>query len=93
MVKVRVPLVALLPAVIERVDDPEPVTEAGLKLRVTRDPCPLALRLTVPLNPLTGVIVTVDVPVVPRRTVMLDGESAIVKFGLVPLTVRVTVVV
>lgn len=59
MVSVRVPLVALLFTVTVRVDVPEPVMEVGLKLPVTRDPSPLTLRLTVPLNPFTAPMVTV----------------------------------
>jgi hypothetical protein len=60
MVKVRVPLVALLLTRTDKVDVPEPVTEVGLKVGVTREPCPLTLRLTVPLNPFTAPIVTVE---------------------------------
>lgn len=93
MVKVRVPVVALLFTVTERVEEPEPVTEVGLNRVVTREPCPLALRLTVPVNPLTAAMLTVDVPVVPRRTVMLEGESEIEKFAFGEVTVSVTVVV
>ena len=36
-------------------------------------------RLTVPENALTGVMVTVDVPVAPALTVTLAGLAAIVK--------------
>lgn len=59
MVKVRVPLVALLLTTTERVEVPDPVTDVGLKDAVTREPNPLTLRLTVPVNPLTAPIVTV----------------------------------
>ena len=59
MVSVRVPLVARLPTRTVKVDVPEPVTDVGLKLGVTRDPCPLTLRLTVPENPFWPVMVTV----------------------------------
>ena len=59
MVIVRFPRVALLETRIVRVEVPEPVTEVGLKLGVTRDPCPLTVRLTVPPNPFTPVMVTV----------------------------------
>jgi hypothetical protein len=58
-VKVRAPLVPLRAAVTESVEVPDPVTEVGLKLAVTRAPSPLTLRLTVPENPLTAPIVTV----------------------------------
>jgi len=53
------PLVALLPTLTLRVEVPEPVTEVGLKVPVTRDPSPLTLRLTVPVNPFVPVMVTV----------------------------------
>lgn len=95
MVSVRLPVVALLLTVIVRVEVPEPVTEVGLKLAVTRDPCPLTLRLTVPANPFWLVMVTVEWPEVPRVTVSADGDAEIVKFGVPPaeFTVRETVVV
>ena len=59
MVNVRFPVDALLFTVTVSVEVPEPVTEPGLKLALTRDPNPLTLRLTVPVNPLTAPIVTV----------------------------------
>jgi hypothetical protein len=59
IVNVRLPVVALLPTATVRVDVPEPVTEVGLKVGVTLEPCPLTLRLTVPENPFFAVIVTV----------------------------------
>jgi len=59
MVSARFPLVALLPTLTLRVDVPEPVTDVGLKVPVTRDPSPLTLRLTVPANPFCPVMVTV----------------------------------
>jgi len=36
-----------------------------------------AMRLTVPANPLTGLIVTVDVPVVPALTLMVAGDGTV----------------
>jgi len=93
MVNVRVPIVARRLTVTDSVEVPEPVTEAGLKLVVTREPCPLTLRLTVPVNPFTAPIVMVAVPVVVRGTVMLVGESEIVKSGTgAGFTTSVTVV-
>jgi hypothetical protein len=59
MVKVRVPLDALRATCTERVEVPDPVTDAGLKVAVTREPSPATLRLTVPENPFTAPIVTV----------------------------------
>lgn len=92
---VRVPRVARLPTLTLRVDVPEPVTLVGLNEVVTREPCPLALKLTVPVNPFTAPIVIVEVPAFPRVTVILAGESEIVKFGVPPdeFTVSVMVVV
>jgi len=59
MVSVRFPAAAFLPALTVRVDVPEPVTEVGLKLALTREPNPLTLRPTAPANPFVPVIVTV----------------------------------
>jgi len=42
-----------------KVDVPEPVTEVGLKVPVTRDPNPLTLSDTVPVNPFCAPMVTV----------------------------------
>jgi hypothetical protein len=81
IVRVRVFLVALLPTLTESVEVPEPVTDVGLKVGVTREPCPLTLRLTVPENPFTALIVTVYCPVVPWVTLRLVGETEIVKSG------------
>lgn len=59
MVSVRVFLVALLLTLTLRVEVPEPATEVGLKVAVTREPSPLTLRFTVPVNPFTAAMVTV----------------------------------
>jgi hypothetical protein len=66
----RAPLVPVIVSVLEPVgvvalvvtvivDDPEPVTEAGLKLAVASAGNPLALRVTVPLKPPNAVTLTV----------------------------------
>jgi hypothetical protein len=59
MVMVLAPLLALLAGCTVKVEVPDPVTDAGLKLAVTREGSPLTLRLTVPVNPFTAPIVTV----------------------------------
>jgi hypothetical protein len=41
------------------VEDPEPVRELGLKVAVAPEGKPDTLKVTVPLNPLEGVTVTV----------------------------------
>jgi hypothetical protein len=93
MVNVRVPVVARRLTLTDSIDVPEPVTEVGLKVGVTREPCPLTLRFTVPVNPFTAPMVTMEMPVFPRTTVMLVGDSEIVKSGFgAGFTTRVTVV-
>jgi hypothetical protein len=59
IVNVRLPIVAFLATVTLRVEVPEPVTEVGVKVAVTLEPNPLTLRLTVPVNPFCGAMVTV----------------------------------
>ena len=94
IVSVRVPRVALLEGCTVSVEFPEPVIEDRLKLVLTRDPCPLTLKLTVPANPFTLAMVTVYEPEVPRVTVSDDGDAEIVKSGLgAAFTTRVTDVV
>ena len=93
MVMVRAPLLALRAAVTESVELPDPVIDVGLKVPVTREPSPLTLRLTAPVNPFTALMVTVYCPVLPRVTLRLAGETAMVKSGTPPtgFTTRVTV--
>jgi hypothetical protein len=45
------------------------------------------VRATVPVNPLTGATVIVEVPAVPALTVTLVGEAATVKSWTVTVTV------
>jgi hypothetical protein len=45
------------------------------------------VRATVPVNPLTGATVIVEVPAVPASTVTLVGEAATVKSSTVTVTV------
>lgn len=93
MVSVRLPGDALLPTLTVRVEVPEPVTEVGLKLAFTRDPNPLTLRPTVPANPFTPVMVTVYWPELPRLTVRVEGDAAMLKSGTgAGFTTSVTVV-
>ena len=60
MVKVRVPRVAPLLTCTLSVDVPDPVTELGLNVAVTCEPCPVTLKLTVPVNPFSARMVTVE---------------------------------
>ena len=74
----------------ERVEVPEPpVTLVGDKVQdrpVEGDT--VAVKATVPVNPLTGAIVIVEVPVPPTVRLMLVGLAVIVKScGAVTVTV------
>jgi len=85
-----VPVVAVLEAV--KVTVLVPVVEVGLKLAVTPEGKPLALRATLPVNPPEGVTVNVLVPVAPWVTVALVADRE--KSGVcATVTFRLTVVV
>ena len=94
IVIVRVPVVALLLTVTVIVDVPAPgaAIELGLKLTVTRDPWPLADKPIAELKPPEIAVVIVEWPELPRATLSDVGEAPMVKFGFVPVTVSVTVV-
>ena len=94
IVIVRVPVVARLLTVTVMVEVPEPGAgiEVGLKLTVTRDPWPLAVKPIAELKPPEIVVVIVDLPEVPLVTVIAVGDAPMVKFALVPVTVSDTVV-
>ena len=78
-----------------KVDEPPPEMEAGLKPPLVipagnPDSLP-TLRVTGPLNPLRGVIVTLNVAELPGRTVCPEGLTEMSKFPLVGSTVIVRV--
>ena len=62
---------------------PEPVTLVGETVHDVL----FVVRLTTPVNPLTAVIVIVDVPAVPAFTVTVVGLAVIVKFTMLYVTV------
>ena len=94
IVMVWVPVLALLLTVSLRVDVPVPVMDVGLKVEVTPDGRPLAIKVTAELNPPVTVLVIVEVPELPLDTVIEVGEAVSVKLPLTgAVTVRVTVVV
>ena len=70
------------------VDVPEPVTLVGLSVAVRPDDG-MAVRLTVPLNPLIDATVMVEVPLAPALTVMLVGLAVMLKSCTVKVTVAV----
>jgi hypothetical protein len=78
-VMVNVPVLARLPTF--SVSELDVVAGFGLKEAVTRFGNPEAERLTAPVNPLDGVMVTVAVPLLPRAMLRLDGEADRLKFG------------
>jgi hypothetical protein len=84
-VMVKVPRVAVGEAVNVIVEVPVPpetmATEAGLKVAVVPDGGALLLRLTVPLNELSEVIVIVEVPDVPWIIVTDVGDALMLKSG------------
>jgi hypothetical protein len=95
MVIVRLPVLARLATRTVMVEVPEPgaAIELGLKLTVTLLPSPEADSAIAESNPPEIVVVIVEVPELPRATVMEVGEALIVKLGVVPVTVSDTVVV
>jgi hypothetical protein len=80
-VTVTVPSVAVLLAVKVKVLFP-PVVLAGFNVAVTPAGRPDADKLTVPVNPFSGVTVTVLVPVEPWTTLTLLGEAETEKSGV-----------
>ena len=70
------------------VDVPEPVTLVGLSVAVRPDDG-LAVRLTVPLNPLIDATVMVEVPLALALTVTLVGLAVMLKSCTVKVTVAV----
>jgi len=95
MVMVRFPSLAFLPARTVMVEVPEPgaAIELGLKVTPFDPPCPEADREIAELKPPETAVVIFVVPELPRATLIVAGEALTVKFGLVPVTVSVTVVV
>lgn len=90
MVIVYVPVAAVEAAV--SVSTLEVEDEVGLNPAVTPVGIPVAVKATLPVNPLRSVTVTVLVPAPPGAIVRLEGEAESVKLG-VPVTVIVNVVV
>ena len=90
---VRDPVLARRLTVTVIVDVPAPLMLAGLKPTVTLDPWPDAERLIDELNPPLTAVVRVVLPEKPRVMVSDAGLALIVKSGVAPGMVSVTVVV
>lgn len=95
MVMVRLPVRAVLLTVTVIVDVPEPgaAMELGLKVTVTPLPSPEADKLIAESKPPETAVVMVEVPEPRLATLIEAGDALMVKLGLVPVTVRETVVV
>lgn len=77
------------------VEEPDPGAAMllGVKVTVCWPPCPEAVKVIAELNPPAIVVVIVEVPELPRATVIVVGDAPSVKLGVVPVTVSETVVV
>jgi hypothetical protein len=75
-VAAKVPLAV---AVHDRIEVPEPVTLVGVRVHVIPPRLIASVRLTVPVKPLTAVIVIVDVPDWLTFTATLVGLAATAK--------------
>ena len=95
IVMVRFPGLPFLPTLTVMVDVPEPgaAMELGLKVTVWALPCPEADKLIAELKPPEMPVVILDVPELLRATLIDVGDALMVKLGVVPVTVRETVVV
>jgi hypothetical protein len=79
---------------IVTVDVPLPATDVGLKLAVAPDGSPRAENVTVPVNPLSAVSVTVKVVLFGRTTVCEEGATEMEKpGGPIAFTIKAAVVV
>ena len=87
----KVPVAVVLVTV--RVLLPDIVMLAGLRVAVRPvDGLTVAVRLTVPVNPLTGVTLIVDAPDELVESVILVGLADMVKSGVVTCSVMTAVV-
>lgn len=82
IVTVKLPVLVEAVVVTVMVDEPEPVSVAGLKLAVAPAGRPLAPKVTLLLNPPIDVMVAVYEMLLPCVTVCEDGEAAMVKSGV-----------
>lgn len=90
----KVPVLVDAVVLTVMVDEPEPVTVIGLKLAVAPVGRPVAVKVTVPLNPLMAAMLVVYCVILPCTTVWDVGVAEIVKSGFVfGFTTNVTFVV
>jgi len=71
-----------MPAVHDSVEVPDPpLIDVEDRVQVRLVELVVTARVTVPVNPLTGLIVIDDVPATPTETATLIGLAAMVKSG------------
>jgi len=76
------------------VPEPGAAIDVGLKVTVTPEGCPLAVKATAELKPPETVVVSVDAPLLPCATETEVGEAASVNAGTgAEVTVRETMAV
>jgi hypothetical protein len=92
-VMLYVPVTVDEPTVIVMVEVPAPVIEVGLKLTVTPVGWPVADKVMAELKPPVAALLIVEPPELPCATETEAGAALMVKLGVVPVTVRETVVV
>src|SRR5690348_6419981 len=83
-VTVYAPVATPLPTFTVKVDELPAVTEVGFRLTVGPDGETLALRLTVPAEPLVTAVLIVDAPLLPWAIERLDGLALIEKSFVPP---------
>jgi hypothetical protein len=95
MVTMCFPTLALGPTwtVIVEVPEPGAAIELGLRVTVSPAPWPEADKEIDELKPPETAVAMVDVPELPRATLIVDGEALSEKLPLFAVTVSVTVVV
>lgn len=70
------------------VEVPAPVIDVGLKLMVTPEGCPEAVKAIAELNPPVTVLVIVEFPVLPCTIETEAGDAERLKSGVEPMPVR-----
>jgi len=92
-VRVYIPVAAVEPTAMERVELPEPgaAIEVGLRVAVTPVGAPETERETAELNPPYTLVVIVELPLAPCRIDNEDGEEEMLKPGVEDVPARVVI--
>jgi hypothetical protein len=81
MLSVKVPVEVRLVVLTFRIEEPDPVTDAGLNVADAPWDNPLTLNATLPEKPFAAAMLTVKVVLCPRLTVCEAGEAVSEKSG------------